>query len=66
MSSKILETSETEPSSGDVKDPLAQAQAIAERVEKLPDGPTKEKLRATLAEIWVNAGEVASAGQNEA
>ena len=65
MSSKIPETPETEPPPDDIKELLAQAQALAERVEKLPDGPTKEKLRATLTEIWVNAGEGASARQNE-
>jgi hypothetical protein len=66
MSSKIPEASETDPLSGAYKDLLAQAKALAGRVENLPDGPTKEKLRATLAEVWGNVAESKSeAGHDE-
>jgi hypothetical protein len=66
MSSKNPDATETEPPSGEFKDLLAQAQALAKRVENLPDGPTKEKLRATLSELWVNVTEGRSEGGHDA
>ena len=53
----------TESATGtpELKDILAQAIALADRVEKMPDGPLKEKLRTALAEIRVSAGDSTSA-----
>ena len=52
-----LTATNAEPRTDDVSDILAQAQALAERVEAMPDGPMKEKLRAALAEIRANVEE---------
>jgi hypothetical protein len=48
---------DAEPQSENVSDILAQSQALAERVEAMPDCTMKEKLRTALAEIRANFGE---------
>jgi hypothetical protein len=52
-----LTATNAEPRTDDVSDILAQAQALAERVEAMPDGPMKQKLRAALAEIRADVEE---------
>jgi hypothetical protein len=48
MSRNNPEAAETEPRTEEFADLRAQAQALAERVEKMHDGPRKEKLRSAL------------------
>jgi hypothetical protein len=43
--------SEAEPQSEEINVLAAQARALAERVEKLPDSPRKERMSAALWEI---------------
>ena len=57
MSSKIPEATEAEARQEDAADLFAQALALTERVEKMPDGPRKEKLRIALARIRTDVGE---------
>jgi hypothetical protein len=57
MSSRLQEATEAEARTEGIDDLLAQAQALAERVEAMPDGPMKQKLRVALAEIKCNVGE---------
>jgi hypothetical protein len=52
-----LAATDAEPRTEGVKDFLAQAQSLAARVEAMPDGPMKQKLRIALAEIRANVGE---------
>jgi hypothetical protein len=58
MSSRLQEATEAEAKTEGIDDLLAQAQALAERVEAMPDGPMKQKLRVALAEIKCNVGEI--------
>jgi hypothetical protein len=51
MTSKIPEAMKAEPPTEEIADLRAWALALAERVEKLPDGPLKEKLRSALYAI---------------
>jgi hypothetical protein len=57
MTSMLPEAAEAERRTTEIADLLAQAIALAERVEALPDGAMKEKLRAALIEIRANIGE---------
>jgi hypothetical protein len=57
MSSRIPEATDAEARTEGIDDLLAQAQTLAERVEAMPDGPMKQKLRAALAEIKANVRE---------
>jgi hypothetical protein len=56
MTSRLPVAAEAEPRTGEIADLLAQAIALAGRVEALPDGAMKEKLSAALAEIRANLG----------
>jgi hypothetical protein len=47
---------DADPRSEDGKDFLAEAIALAERVEAMPDCAMKDKLNAALAEIRANIG----------
>jgi hypothetical protein len=51
---------DADPRSKDVKDFLAEATALSERVEAMPDGAMKEKLRVALAQIHASIGETKS------
>ena len=48
---------DAEPQADNVNEILEQTQALAERVEAMPDCAMKEKLRNALAEIRANFGE---------
>ena len=60
MSRNIPEASEAEPRMEDTADLFAQALELTERVEKMTDGPRKEKLRIALAKIRTDVGEFTS------
>jgi hypothetical protein len=51
MIHNISEPTEAKPRSGDTDGLLAQAQALAARVENLPEGPRKKALKAALADV---------------
>ena len=51
MTNKIPTATTAEPLTEEIADLRACALALAERVEKLPDGPRKEKLRSALYAI---------------
>jgi hypothetical protein len=65
MASDSPDAMETETGTEDIEDLLTQALALAHRVDKLPAGAMKEKLRAALAEIRVSAGDLASEARHE-
>ena len=51
-------STEAEPQLDEINILLAQARALVERVEKLPDGSEKNKLRAALSELDTIADEI--------
>ena len=51
MPSKVPEASEAELRSEEINVLAVQARVLAQRVEKLPDGPRKERMSAALGEI---------------
>jgi hypothetical protein len=58
MTSKAPEALDAEPKTEEIKDLLGQAQALAKRVEAMPEGARKERLRATLSELQVIADQL--------
>jgi hypothetical protein len=51
MASETPEPTGAESETGEIKALLSQAQALADRVEKLHDGPRKENLKTALSEL---------------
>jgi hypothetical protein len=60
MTGKALEATEAEAGTGEIRDLLSQAGALADRVSKLRDGPRKEELKAALLELQAIAEELES------
>ena len=60
MTSESPESADAEVGTGEIKDLLNQAAALAERMAKLRDGPRKEQLNADLSELLAIADQLKS------
>jgi hypothetical protein len=65
MPSESPESADAEVGTGDIKDLLKEAGALAERVAKLRDGPRKEQLKAALSELQAIADQLKSEDRRE-